>query len=337
MKILIVQDRLRSGGTERQSLLLAHGFQAAGHPTRLLTFRPGGTLAPSAADLDHHALQSRDWGLDWWAPGLVRAARAFAPDIVLTMGRMANSRGAQLQAALSSTAVIATMRTGKPLPAAFRRSLAHVTHIVANSEGAAGRLRRENAVPPERISVIHNSLVFPPDHTPTDSDRISRIATTADLRAQQGATPDTTVLLCVAMFRPEKNQRALIPIVAALPRDTRWQLWFGGTGATVDDCVALAAKNGLTERVKFLGFHTDPTPLYRAADIAVLTSTRESLSNFLIESQAHGLPAVAYDAQGVGEAFLPGESGHLIPMDDEAAFTAALAHLISNPAARQRL
>ena len=44
MKILIVQDYLRSGGTERQSILLANAFTAAGHPTTLLTFRPGGAL-----------------------------------------------------------------------------------------------------------------------------------------------------------------------------------------------------------------------------------------------------------------------------------------------------
>ena len=44
MKILIVQDYLRSGGTERQSVLLANAFAAAGHATTLLTFRPGGPL-----------------------------------------------------------------------------------------------------------------------------------------------------------------------------------------------------------------------------------------------------------------------------------------------------
>ena len=33
---------------------------------------------------------------------------------------------------------------------------------------------------------------------------------------QQGAKATTTVLLCVAMFRPEKNQRELIEIAAGL-------------------------------------------------------------------------------------------------------------------------
>jgi hypothetical protein len=37
--------------------------------------------------------------------------------------------------------------------------------------------------------------------------------------------------------------------------------------------------------------------------LAVLASQSESLSNFLIEAQLHGLPAVAYDIVGVGECF----------------------------------
>lgn len=326
MKILLVQDYLRNGGTERQTLLLAHGFQAAGHATRLLTFRPGGTLAPLAADLDHRPLQRRDWHLDWWAPGLARAARGFAPDIVLTMGRMANCRGAQLQSAVPRAAVLATMRTGKTLPLSFVRSLAKVRHVVANSRAAADRLAHDYRVPREHLSVIHNSLVFPPG-----TSRRPRPASAEKLRRDHGASAATTVFLCVAMFRPEKNQRALLSIVRDLPPDADWQLWLGGTGPALAACRQQAQRLGLTDRVKFLGFQADPTPLYAAADLAVLTSTRESLSNFLIEAQAHGLPAVAYAAQGVDEAMLPGESGQLIEQGDERAFRTTLAELIASP------
>ena len=47
-RILIVQDCLRSGGTERQSIHLAREFRACGHAASLLTFRPGGTLAATS-------------------------------------------------------------------------------------------------------------------------------------------------------------------------------------------------------------------------------------------------------------------------------------------------
>jgi glycosyltransferase involved in cell wall biosynthesis len=72
--------------------------------------------------------------------------------------------------------------------------------------------------------------------------------------------------------------------------------------------------------------------LYAAADVAVHASTSESLSNFLIEAQAHGLPAVAYAAQGIGECFVPDRTGWMIPRADRPAFIAALVPLFQRSA-----
>ncbi|MBC7367111.1 MAG: glycosyltransferase, partial [Undibacterium sp.] len=158
------------------------------------------------------------------------------------------------------------------------------------------------------------------------------------LRARYGATPATTILLNVAMFRPEKNQRELIHLAAGLPSGSDWQLWLAGDGPARAESERLAARLNLTSRVRFLGFHRDPAPFYDAADIAVHASSSESLSNFLIESQAHGLPAVAYSAQGIGECFVPGRTGWVIPRDDRAAFLATLAPLFAaTPADRAEL
>jgi len=328
MNIVVLQDYLRSGGTERQSLLLTQAFAAAGHRTTLLTFRPGGALAAPKPEVEHIAMQQFDTGLDWFAPGLVRTARALAPDVLLCMGRMANCYGGRLQACLPRTAVIATMRTGKSLPWLFRRSLRRARHIVANCREARETLIAQHGLPAERISVIYNSLVFPPTASLTRN---------TTLRAQHGADDTTTVLLCVAMFRPEKNQRALIEIAAGLPANLDWQLWLAGDGSERAACERLAARpNPASDRIKFLGWQRDPTPLYAAADIAVHASGSESLSNFLIEAQAHGLPAVAYQAQGIAECFVPGDTGFVIPRDDPAAFRARLAALVGEDAATRQ-
>jgi glycosyltransferase involved in cell wall biosynthesis len=330
MKILIVQDYLRSGGTERQSVLLAHAFNVAGHPTTLLTFRPRGALQSTLAPtVKHQALQSFDTHLDWFAPGLFNAVEAATPDLILCMGRMANCYAFALRNLVQDrwprTAVVATMRTGKSLPYFFRRSLRAATHIVANSHEACATLSGRYGIPGDKISVIHNSLVFPAPAAPSSA---------AAFRAQQGATATTKILLNVAMFRPEKNQRELIHLAAGIPTSTNWQLWLAGEGPARASCEQLAAELGLSERVRFLGFLRDPAPLYAAADIAVHASESESLSNFLIEAQAHGLPAVAYDAQGIGECFISGHTGWVIPRDDRLAFHAALAPLfqLSNSA-----
>ncbi|MEJ6733596.1 MAG: glycosyltransferase family 4 protein [Opitutaceae bacterium] len=327
MKILVVQDYLRSGGTERQSVLLATAFAQAGHDTHLVTFRPGGALQPEKATsgLTLTSLQRRDSKLDWWAPGLIRHAGSIAPDIVLCMGRMANSYGGSLQKALPKAAIISTLRTGKSLPWTFRRSLRRTRHVIANSRAAHDHLTAEHKIASDHISVIANALVFGPTDEPTDSNA------RALLRQKHGATAQDHVLLCVAMFRPEKNQIALVEMASRLPTDFPYQLWLAGEGSALNACRKKANELSLNDRVKFLGWLNDPRPLYAAADLAVHASKRESLSNFLIEAQAHGLPAVACVARGIDETFIDGESGHLIPAGDMDTFSKTVTAVCQNP------
>ncbi len=328
MKILIVQDYLRSGGTERQSVFMASAFARAGHEVTLLTFRPRGILD---LDGDQHpfafrSLQPFDTGLDWFAPGLLGTVTASTPDLVLCMGRMANCYAGFIQSRLPRAAVICTMRTGKTLPWLFVRSLRLCRHIVANSHVAKRVLTDDHDIPAHKITVIHNPVLRFTDETASRNNA---------LRRYHGANPSTVVMLNVAMFRPWKNQRELIEICSRLPGYLDWQLWLGGEGPARKKCERVAHDLGLGGRVRFLGYQSDPTQLYHASDVSVLASQSESLSNFLIESQLHGLPAVAYDIVGVGECFAPGKSGYLIPNRDQPAFLDALDKLIRNPGLRR--
>lgn len=329
MKILIVQDYLRSGGTERQSVFMATAFAKAGHTLTLLTFRPRGALELDGEQQPFacRSLQPFDTGLDWFAPGLLRACEEAAPDLVLCMGRMANCYAGFVQRRLPRAAVLCTMRTGKLLPWLFVRSLRLCRHIIANSHVAKRVLTDVHNIPSGQIAVIHNSVLrFTGESAPRN----------LALRRCHGANPTTAVLLNVAMFRREKNQRELIELCAKLPGYLDWQLWLAGDGPTRRKCERLAHDLGLGPRVKFLGYQSDPTPLYHASDLALLASQSESLSNFLIEAQLHGLPAVAYDIVGVGECFVPDRSGCLIANRDQSGFVAALDRLIRQPADRRR-
>jgi len=329
MKILIVQDYLRSGGTERQSVFLASAFAKAGHEVTLLTFRPRGVLDVDGEQqpFAFRSLQSFDTRLDWFAPGLLRTAAEAAPDLVLCMGRMANCYAGFIQSRLPKAAVICTMRTGKELPMLFVRSLRKCRHIVANSHVAKRVLADDHDISPAKVTVIHNPVLRFTDET---------AARNLALRRYHGANPSTVVLLNVAMFRPEKNQRELIELCSRLPNYLDWQLWLAGEGPALRKCERLAHALGLAGRVKFLGYQPEPVPLYLAADVALLASQSESLSNFLIEAQLHGLPAVAYDIVGVGECFAPDKSGVLLKNRDQAGFVAALDRLIREPALRRR-
>jgi glycosyltransferase involved in cell wall biosynthesis len=320
MKIIVLQDRLRSGGTERHSILLSRELAALGQMCELVTFRPGGRLA-STVTSPHRCLQPFDTGVDWFAPGLLHQVLGRFPDIVLCMGKTANCFAGRIQekalARSPATRVVATLRAGDRLPWFYYASVRRAAHMVANSREAADELVDRHGLPRAKVSVIHNSLVFPESAPERD----------AVLRKQLGAGPSTTVLLSVAMFRPSKNQRSLIEMAAGLPADWDWALWLAGEGPELEPCRRLARRLGLEKRVRFLGFQKDPGPLYRAADIAVHASREEALSNFLIEAQAHGLPTVACRALGIRECFIEGTTGWMLEQGDYDGFRGALALL----------
>lgn len=328
MKIIVLQDYLRSGGTERHSILLSRELGALGHSVRLVTFRPGGRLADTVMS-EHRCLQPFDTGVDWFAPGLMRAALGDSPDIVLCMGKTANCYGGSIQKrALKRglrTKVVASLRAGDRLPGLYYESVRETSHLVTNSLEAADELATLHGLDRKKLSVIYNSLVFPESFRGRDSE----------LRARHGAAPGTTVLLSVAMFRTSKNQRALVEIAADLPLEWDWMLWFAGEGHERASCERLAERLGIGARVRFLGFQPDPEPYYRAADIAVHASKEEALSNFLIEAQSHGLPAVACRALGIRECFVQGKTGWMVAQGDYEGFRASLALLAADTPAER--
>jgi glycosyltransferase involved in cell wall biosynthesis len=65
-----------------------------------------------------------------------------------------------------------------------------------------------------------------------------------------------------------------------------------------------------------------------AMDLFWLSSATEGLPNVLIEAQFSRVPIVASDVGGVGETFLPGETGALVPAGNgDALATRSLALL----------
>jgi glycosyltransferase involved in cell wall biosynthesis len=328
MKITVLQDHLRSGGTERHSILLAREFTGLGHRARLVTFRPGGPLA-GFGGVEHRALQPFDTGVDWFGPGLSRTVLGEEPDVVLCMGKTANCFAGRLQrrarARGLATRVVATLRAGGTLPALYFASVRQASHLVANSREAAARLVSVHGLDPARVTVIHNALLIPP----------SAGAGGGSVRARLGVGPEATVLVSVGMFRPEKNQRALLEIAAGFPSAWEWSLWLVGDGPERPACERLAARLGIGPRVRFVGYQADPTPYLGSADIAVHASREEALSNALIEAQACGLPAVAYRALGVGECLLEGRTGFVVPHGDAAGFRSAVARLAADTPAER--
>lgn len=331
MRITVVQDFLRRGGTERQSLLLCREFRKLGATPLLISFRPGGPLSEEAAQagIECRSLLPLDTRLDFFAPGLSRAVARAAPDAVICMGRVANAFASHLQCGNPGILIVGTVRTGKPLPWFNWRSFRRLPLVVSNTEWWRQELQRRG-LEREKLAVIPNGLSF-------GWSRLDLRRLRADVRGRLGLDPDQPLLLNVARFRPGKRQEYLIRMLAKLPAGIPWRAALVGDGERLAQAQQLAQSLGLSDRIIFAGALDDPAPYYAAADIAVSVSQEDALPNFLVEAQFAALPVVATDYQGVREAFKDKESGHLVEPDDQRGFLGCLQELISLPAKRRAL
>jgi glycosyltransferase involved in cell wall biosynthesis len=82
--------------------------------------------------------------------------------------------------------------------------------------------------------------------------------------------------------------------------------------------------------------HDDLADAINAADLVVLPSRHEAFGLVLVEAMACGVPVVATASQGPSRIVDDGETGWLVPVDDEDALTAALVEAVGDEAERRR-
>ena len=89
--------------------------------------------------------------------------------------------------------------------------------------------------------------------------------------------------------------------------------------------------------VQFTGRVADAVPYLQAADLFVLPSTTEGLSNSLLEAMSCGLAVLATTVGGAPDVIRHGESGWLIPPDDPDALRQGLETLLGDDGLRSTL
>lgn len=108
------------------------------------------------------------------------------------------------------------------------------------------------------------------------------------------------------------------------------KLTYFGDGPMVAALQARSRNSGLTDRVRFAGYHADRDSMYREVDICVQASRRESMANSVIEAMARGIPCIVTDVGGLPEMLVDGESGWVVPTEDARALAEAMARLLSD-------
>lgn len=98
------------------------------------------------------------------------------------------------------------------------------------------------------------------------------------------------------------------------------------------DLLELASKNGIRDRVRFMGFVQNVTEKICAASIYVNTSNYEGISNSMLEALAMGIPCVCTDCPvGGARMFIKeGINGYLVPVGNDREFSHALYRVESD-------
>ena len=137
----------------------------------------------------------------------------------------------------------------------------------------------------------------------------------ASLRKELGIPSDTTVISCLARFRPEKKHSHLVEAFSKL--NGQYYLALAGDGETLPVIEKMVKDKGLSDRVKFLGLVDDVRPLLAMSNLTILTSTAvETFSIAMLESMSMAVPMLATDLGGMSECVIPGETGFLVKPGD---------------------
>ena len=339
-KISVLLPDLRGGGAERVNLDLAREFVRAGHEVEFVLMQARGELLSEARE----------------SFSVVDLATPRARALPLTLGRyLRHRRPDALLAAVWPLTVIAPVAArlsgfrckvlvsehnslsvqyrdwGRGHRAAMHYSMAMGYRLadcrVGVSSGVVADISALSGLSRDAFDVIHNPV--PPRPEPS-----------AD--ALQGAEglwsgPKGTRIITVGSMKAQKNYPLLLHAFARLDKPEA-RLMFVGNGAGRDAILSLAQDLRVADRVILAGFHPDPTPFYKTADLFVLSSDYEGFGNVIVEALACGIPVVSTDCpSGPSEILDSGRFGRLVPVGDAEAMAEAINAALDAPADRDAL
>jgi glycosyltransferase involved in cell wall biosynthesis len=163
-------------------------------------------------------------------------------------------------------------------------------------------------------------------------------------RRELGLGADELVIGHVGRVTPWKGQHYLIEAFAPLAKANA-NVTLLMVGAPVFDndsyerrLVNTVEQLGLKGRVKFPGYRHDLPALLAAMDIFAFTSIEKDTSPLaLLSAMSAGLPVVAFDIAGARELMASPGQFLLVPVQNVAALSHALARLVSDESLRRQL
>lgn len=324
-RVFFMTDSLETGGIARDFALMADAFRRSGFDIRLGCLRRQGPLLDRVGEIREFPLggsfltaQSFRARAALWkhlrreSVGVAHASEFYSNLMLIPVARLAGI-----------PVVIGSKRNLGDLLNPMQRSLEAEAfqwsdRVVCNSQAAARRIQNLG-LPTQKLVVISNGL--PP----------AAFAVTPPVLPKE---PGVQRLGLVARMNGHvKNHPLFLRAAARLQRKfPALEVVLAGDGPLRPELEQLAAQLGFGRRARFLGDRRDIAAVLASVDVSVQPSFSESLSNVILESMAAGKAVVACRVGGNSELIQDGETGLLVPPNDEEELSTALEFLLSRPA-----
>ena len=337
-RVMLMTDEMEVGGSQRQIVQLALGLKARGVTCAVLYFINPSFLVEQLQAAGIETIRvNKTARVD---PGVVRrlrqAIRAWAPDVVHCYSFTAELWGAiacRLLPARERPVLISSVRGtyewyGRNQWRMKRWVSSQSASIISNSREGAEYAARQMHWPMHHFHVVHNGVsVTEPDAARVDLLRQHYLQNTFD-----------TLVLFVGRLVEHKNLPRLLQAFAQVVKQRpRTRLLLAGSGPLHDALAAQIGQLGLQDHALLLGEQSEVPALMEAADLVVLPSLREGLSNVVLEAMALGRAVLSTPVGGIPQAIDNGRHGVLVEPTDTDALARALLTLIDDPALRERL
>lgn len=198
-----------------------------------------------------------------------------------------------------------------------------VDRTIAVSKDNIDHLVRNHGVPVDRIRLVYNGI---PDQV---------AAGTVDIRGELSLSEGAFLVACVGALESRKGQGTLLGAVGRLP--DRAHLLLVGEGPEEGAYRERVSREGLGERIHFLGFRDDVSGIMRAIDMLAVPSTLEATPYVILEAMAAGLPVVANNLYGIPELVSDRVTGLLVEPGDESMLAAVISGIMEQPDLAERM
>ena len=204
-----------------------------------------------------------------------------------------------------------------------------VKKIVTVTESVKKMVIETEGVAPSKVEVICNGVDVSVGRQPSD---------VRSLKEELGIKENELVVIHVANLKPVKGHRFLLRAFAEIIRQVpHVKLLLIGKDELNGSLHRLASQLDIANNVLFLGTRQDVPDLLSAADICVLPSLSEGMSNAILEYMAAGKPVVATNVGGNPELIKNGFNGFLVAVENVEELKNALLALIKDAGKRQAM